>query len=890
MWKKLMHIMRGEEYALRERMLRIIIIYGGLATVIAILECFLVMEINTFLIPILALLLVVMAVSFYAALKYRKYDPAAMAIGIIVIVLVFPGLFFMSGGLMGGPMVWFAFGIIYMFVMFQGVKLAVFLALTVLMYALTYGAAMCFPELIQPLPTQTAAYIDSFFSVILVGVTAGMILKAHMTVFEKEHELNLAQREQLEQSRHSQNVFFANMSHEIRSPINAIIGLNEMILRSNPSEEIAEYASDIQMAGKMLLAQVNDILDFSQMEMEKMKIIPARYHTEQMFGDLVEFIRAQREKKKLELRLDIDDKLPSVLVGDEKRIKQVILNLLDNAVKYTNEGYITLAAQGEVVGRNELILQISVADTGIGIRKEDMEHLYDIFNRADERKNARVVGSGLGLAIAKQLVDLMGGEITVDSIYTKGSVFTVKIKQIIGDRTPIGALSLKKRGGLGDSAYRPVFEAPEARVLIVDDNRMNSLVASRLLSATKVQIDVAESGAQCLEMTEKKYYHVILMDYMMPGMSGTETMKAIRKQENGLCRESAVIALTGNTLSGVREMCLEEGYDGYVEKPIQSKALEMEILQFLPSDIIEHLENDSVLVEGEGVLQRIGGRKRKKIYVTVDCACDISNEMLEKYDIKLMYLYIRTPDGRFADTREIDTDSLSEYVSSDRSDAFVESGTVEEYEEFFAEILTQAEYVIHLSLASNTGLNYKNAVTAAKGFDHVRVIDSEQVSCGLGLLTLIAAKMAQDGYSPEEICEELKKAKNRIQTRFIMPGAEIYFQRGQTREITVKACRFFQLHPLVKVNQKKMMVVGLLAGTLEQAWKQGIWWHLRRKRKISRDVVVVTHVGFSVKEQEWIRAEIQKNIPFQHVIMQKASFTSACFSGMKTVGISYLNQ
>ncbi len=889
MYDKIVQMIKGNDYGLRERMLRIIIMCSGLASVVGIVECAFVMELNTFLIPLLGILFGIMVFSFYVAFWHRKYDLASVLIGILVITIIFPVMFFVSGGLMGGPAVWFALGIIYIFVMFRGVALKVFLGLSVVSYAITYGFAWKYPEWIRPMRNEVAAYVDSLFSVMVVGITGGLIMKVCMKMFEEEHELNAEQRKQLEANRDSKNALFANMSHEIRTPINAIIGLNEMILRSNPSEEIAEYASDIRIAGKMLLAQVNDVLDLSQMEMHKMSIIPGRYHTVEMFRDLIDFVKGQAEKKNIELRLDIDEKLPSVLIGDEKRVRQILLNLLDNAVKYTNEGSVTLSVQGELTGRNEILLKVSVADTGVGIRKEDMEHLYDTFSRMDERKNAHVMGSGLGLSIAKQLTDLMGGEITVDSIYTKGSIFTVKIVQGIGDRTTIGSLSLKARGW-GEGMYKPAFEAPEARILIVDDNRMNLLVATRLLGATKVQIDVAESGTKCLELTRKKYYHVILMDYMMPGMTGTQTMQEVRKQENGLCRESAIIALTGNTMTGIRDKCLEEGYDGYVEKPIQSKALEMEILQFLPSDIIEHLENESVMTEGEGALQRIGTQKRKKILITADCACDIAKEQLEEYGIELMYLYIRTPEGRFADTKEIDTDSLAEYVSVDRSDVFIESGTVEEYEEFFAEMLTRAEFVIHISLSSATGKNHNNALTAARGFGHVRVVDSEQVSCGFALLTMLASKMMSEGRNADEICEELEIAKTKIQTRFVMPGAELFYHRGQTREITFKACKFFKLHPLVKVSQRKMKVVGLLGGTLEQAWKQGIVWHLRHKRKIQRDVVIVTHVGCSLQEQEWIKEEIQRRISFDHVIMQKASFTSASFSGMKAVGISHFEE
>ncbi len=889
MLEKIKQLILGNDYSIRERMIRIIIAFSAVSATLGILECMLVMKMSSFLIPVLGLLLVIMLFSFYVAFRYRKYKLASVMIELLVVGIIFPIMFFLSGGLEGGATVWYAIGIVFTYIMFQGRARIGFVAFCVVSYAATYVLGYLFPDWVVVMPTPMSAYVDSFFAVIMVGSIGGIIINLSLEMFEKEHAANMDKTRQLEESRDSKNSLLANMSHEIRTPINAIIGLNEMILRSNPSDEIAEYAGDIRIASKMLLTQVNDVLDLSRMEMDKMNIFPAKYDADSLFHEMIEFVRGECEKKNLELRLELDEKIPAVLVGDEKRLKQVILNLLDNAVKYTNKGGVTMTIQGENISDTEVMLTIIVSDTGIGIRKEDMAHLFDTFSRMDEKKNKHITGSGLGLSIVRQLLDLMGGEISVDSIYTKGSVFTVKVKQGVSSKLTIGAISIRERG-LSSNVYKPAFEAPEARVLIVDDNRMNALVATRLLGATKVQVEVAETGEKCLEMTRKKYYHVILMDYLMPGMDGTQTMQTIRRQENGLCRESAIIALTGNTSEGIREQCMAEGFDGYVEKPIQSRALEMEILQFLSSDIVEYVEHEIVSGEGESGLQKIGIKKRKKILITADCACDISREQLEELGIELMYLYVRTPSGRFADTREIDMDSMSEWISVDHSDAFVESGTVEEYEEFFAEMLSGAEFVIHISLSAFTGKNYENAVAAAKGFNHVRVVDSAQVSCGFALLVMQAAKMANANCEPEVICDELERIKQTIQTRFIMPGAEIYYLRGQTRELTFKACKFFGLHLFVKVMPEKMKVVGLLAGDLQQARKQGIAWHLRRKHKINRDIVVVTHVGCTLEEQEWIKKEISKRIHFKQIIVQKASFTSASFSGTKSLAISHFEE
>ncbi|MBO5278718.1 MAG: DegV family EDD domain-containing protein, partial [Lachnospiraceae bacterium] len=368
---------------------------------------------------------------------------------------------------------------------------------------------------------------------------------------------------------------------------------------------------------------------------------------------------------------------------------------------------------------------------------------------------------------------------------------------------------------------------------------------------------------------------------------GLETFQELREQENGLCRDSAVLALTGNTQSGAKQMYLDMGFDGYLEKPIQGKMLEAEILKFLPEDIIEN-RRDTDGVSGQfGRVQKQSRRKRKKIYVTTDCASDIPQDLLEKYDIKLMYLYIKTPNGRFADTREIDIDSLSQYVSDESSSAYADSVTVEEFEQFFAETLTEADQIIHISLASRAGKSYDIAMTAAKSFDHVHIIDSGQISGGQALVTLHAAMLAMEGKSAKEIIKEVESGLGNIHTRVIMAGAEIFHQNGRARSATVKVCRFLNLHPYMAMLQKRAVLIALLGGSMENAWRQGIRLHLRRKRKISRGICFVTHVGCSVKQQEWIKKEILKCIPFERVVMQKASFTNACNTGKNAIGIAY---
>lgn len=887
MWKKIVQLAAGKDCSLRESVFRTIILIGGVATIITILENFVLMETGWYVLPMLLLLLAVMGTIWFITFKYQKYDLAATVLGILIMALIMPAMFFSGGGIEGGAPVWLVVIFIYVFIMFRGKKMMVFLSLSLIMSVALYVISYRYPHTVTPLISREATYTDSFFSVLAASFICGMILKVYMKVFEDEHEMNVAQRKELEQSRDSKNAFFANMSHEIRTPINAIIGLNEMIMRSNPSGETREYAQDIQLASKMLLNQVNDILDLSQMEMGKMNLIPVKYKTKDLISDLADLIWVQLEKKKLQFYLDVDKNLPSEMYGDEKRVKQILLNLLDNAVKYTEEGSVTLSVQREEVIEDEITLKIKVADTGIGIRKEDMDNIYESFHRFDEKKNVRVTGSGLGLAITKQLLDLMNGDISIDSIYTKGTIFTIILKQKIVDKEPVGVVNYLEREVKAGELYRAGFEASQARVLIVDDNDMNSMITAKLLESTKVQTDIAKSGFECLEMTKKKFYHVILLDDMMPGMNGLETLRAIRNQENGLCRDTAVVALTANQLSDARQIYMEQGFDGYVGKPIQGRILEQEILQLLPGEIIETQQSTVKEVEKIGQIHKLTTKKRKKICITSDCTCDIPQDLLDKYDIKLMHLYIKTPGGRFADTREIDSDSLTQYMTTESSSAYPDSVTVEEYEEFFAEVLTEVESVIHISLSSKAGKSYEIASVAAKGFDHVHVIDSGQISCGQGLVTLHAAKLATENKSAAEICLAVNKMLSHVQTAIVMPGINIFYQNRRSGLLISKVCKMLELHPLVKIHHKNTKVTGVVGGSMESAWKYGIRLHLRRKRKVNRDIVFITHVGCSAKEQEMIKREVLKQIPFEYIIMQKASFTVACNSGLKTIGISY---
>ncbi|MDE7131112.1 MAG: hypothetical protein K2O65_04840, partial [Lachnospiraceae bacterium] len=325
MIKKLLETIYGRDYELRERIFRMIILVGCLLAMAGIIECVILMDVHVITIP-LFILLAVMGIELLITFKYRKINVAAIIVGFLIILVVFPSMFFLSGGLEGGASIWFALGLFYVFLMFSGKRLVFFLILSLAADIMTYGYGYLHPESIVPMDSRLAAYLDSLFAMLAVGLAGGIILKVQMRMFHIERSVAQKQQDELEQISESKNNFFASMSHELRTPINTIAGLNEMILRESEDAAIKEYAGNIQGASKMLLNLINDILDLSQMEMKKMEIIPLEYKTVDLFGDLVDMIQVRLKEKKLEFRIDIDENLPSVLFGDIKRISQVILN------------------------------------------------------------------------------------------------------------------------------------------------------------------------------------------------------------------------------------------------------------------------------------------------------------------------------------------------------------------------------------------------------------------------------------------------------------------------------------------------------------------------------------------------------------------------------------
>jgi len=390
-------------------------------------------------------------------------------------------------------------------------------------------------------------------------------------------------------AKESQAKFLANMSHEIRTPINVVIGMNEMILRENKNTDIETYSRNIQNASNMLLGLVNDVLDFSKIESGQYELVEKNYSLHDLINDELLILNARASGKSLFTVLDADSTLPSVLFGDDLRIKQCLTNLISNAVKYTKEGKVTLKAFKEPIDENKIMLCFTVTDTGLGIKEENISKLFDTFKRLELEKTRDIEGTGLGLNIVQRLLALMNGSISVESEYGKGSSFTIKIPQVVIDAKEMDSTFEKQSVPKKEeklASNKSLFTAPDVSVLVVDDNKMNLTLMKGLLRRTKIQVDLANSGKECLELTKQKSYHLIFMDHMMPEMDGIETMKFLRADESNPNRNTIIVVLTANAIAGFKEMYLSEGFDDYFTKPIEAKKLEELLIHYLPKELV----------------------------------------------------------------------------------------------------------------------------------------------------------------------------------------------------------------------------------------------------------------------------------------------------------------
>ena len=459
--------------------------------------------------------------------------------------------------------------------------------------------------------------------------------------------------------------FFAQMSHEIRTPINAVIGMNEMILRECKDSIIVKYANNAYAAAQSLLSLINDILDFSKLESDKMELVEEVYQLDELIRTLVNMVKFRAEKKHLDLRVNVNENIPNELFGDSTRIRQIVVNFLTNAVKYTKVGGIVLSVDMELgldedtgVKRQmgELLLKFSVKDSGIGIRDEDKVKLFKDFERFDAHQNKNIEGTGLGLAITAKLVKMMRGKIEVESVYGEGSTFSVLLPQKVMNKKGIGKFEEKiKLDKPKTDTYRVSFIAPNAKILVVDDNEMNLLVATSLLKATKIQVDTAMSGMAALKKIAEKHYDVIFLDQMMPSLDGIQTLKLAKEMPDNKSKDVPTIALTANAISGAREMFLKEGFTDYLSKPIDAVAFENMLMEYLPKALLqsppETSEETINVIEKPKVQEKVQPLQNNYPLLNVQLGLQYSAGMEDMYR-NVLEMFCRLKDEKKAKIQE----------------------------------------------------------------------------------------------------------------------------------------------------------------------------------------------------------------------------------------------
>ncbi len=550
---------------------------------------------------VILLTMITLAVCFYVANWKKKVEEASLLLCLLVALFFLPVMYFTGGGISSGMPLWLALGVLFTFLMIESKLCAVLVVLEFLIDTACMTIEFYYPQTVITYVSKSSTYFDIGQSMVSVCLCVGLVLRFQSFIYDKQLSVNEDQKKQLielnreaEESKKEAEVankaksgFLANMSHEIRTPINAVLGMDEMILRECKDVNILEYAQNIENSGRALLSLINDILDFSKIEAGKMELVTADYELGSLLHDCYNMVHIRAEDKNLKFILENDPMLPKILYGDEVRLRQIFVNLLTNAVKYTNEGSVTFSIKGEKINENKLMLIVSVKDTGIGISEENQKLLFQSFQRLEEKRNRSIEGTGLGLTIVKRLIDLMDAEMELHSVYGEGSEFIVKIPQIVIDWQEMGDFTERySRVYASRKTYNHNFVAPDARVLVVDDVEINLQVVRNLLKNTKARIDTAGSGEECLKLVEKNKYDIIFMDHMMPYMDGVETMERMKLPQYERNMNTPVIMLTANAILGVREQYLQAGFCDYLSKPMTGMDLENMLLKYLPEELI----------------------------------------------------------------------------------------------------------------------------------------------------------------------------------------------------------------------------------------------------------------------------------------------------------------
>ena len=831
---------------------------------------------------------VLILLGFWAHSK-KRMEKGSVIFCVLMVLLYFPVTFINGGGISGVGPVWFVMNTFLIAMTVQGKEKIPLFFLQDIIAIICFAIAFLQPELI-PDRSSLMSYIYKFSTVFFITAAIVVMLTFQTRCYQKANEKARKQREEIEGLNAAQNRFFSSMSHEIRTTINTIIGLNEMILRENISDEIAEDAVNIRAAGKMLLNTINDILDMSKFQAGDMKLLIEAYNTGNMLSDIVGMLWIRAKEKNLEFHIDVAPDLPAELLGDEVRIKQVLMNILNNAIKYTKQGSVSLSVECERLEDDVINMVYTVKDTGMGIKKDDIPYLFTAFKRVDENANKHIEGTGLGLSIVKEFLDLMGGKVTVNSVYTKGSTFVIEIPQKAASDKELGEYDYERKHKLkGRKEYKQKFEAPEARILVVDDNEANLMVATKLLRETKVQIDTVKSGREALQKTLDIEYNLIFMDHLMPEMDGVECYNRIRNQIGGKNKETSIVVLTANAGEENRVLYARVGFNGYLVKPVTGEDLESEVLRFLPMELVR-ITGDNEIVE-DTVTWMKSAQKKRRVAITTESVADLPMELLKKYGIAVIAHKVRTSEGTFfKDGIEIDTAGVLKYMEDMDHVMYPLPPSIEEYENFYAEQLVLANNIIHITISNdveNSGC--PNAMEAAGSFDNVTVVDSRHLSSSQGMVAMAASRMAEAGMGVDEILVRLKRISARVQTSFLVDNLEYLARTKQVTDRRAAIIKSFMARPMLIMKDGVLSAKKLMLGSKERVWKQYVDYVLGHSRPDSI-VLFITYVGLDKKELMYIKTLVEKRAKFQKIVFQQASPAIAANCGPGTFGVLFVEK
>lgn len=571
---RLVHSLFSSALDFRVRLFNLLAVSGALISTLMVFTSFIVIKS-----PPMALLNLALAALSLGLLYYSYISGRYQHCYLITIACIFFGgfgfLFFTGGGYRSGLPSFFVFSVVFTAFMLKGRLMGVTIALELLFYTALCFYAYYFPQRIVWLSTERALMLDTIVGFACVGLALGVTMFFIFRLYDRQQLLLEQARQEAVEANRAKSVFLANMSHEVRTPINIMLGMNEMILREQPSEQVATYAARAQDAGQMLLGLINDILDVSKIEAGKLELTQALYDTQSLIHELRQLGQELAEEKALSFSLELGS-LPPTLWGDGLHLRQIAANLLSNAAKYTEAGWFKLRITTEP-WKGGVLLSMSVSDSGIGISREQLNTLFAPFTRGEAALHRQIEGTGLGLAISKELVGLMDGTLNVESEPGKGSTFTVHIPQRLPDPGSEEVAPVEER-------TVESFLAPQGRVLLVDDNMGNLELLKAILSRTLLQVDTAQDGPQCLARVAENPYHVILLDYMMPGMNGAQTLLALRE----LGCTAPAIALTADASPATAQQLLDAGFVQCLTKPLHWARLEQALRDCLPPELVTH--------------------------------------------------------------------------------------------------------------------------------------------------------------------------------------------------------------------------------------------------------------------------------------------------------------